>query len=679
MKRSLIFGLIAVLSAGLLLVACSDGSDSTGSSTVINGRLVDVAVASEESLASALLNPDYQIIGVIETFAYKTSNDLTIVTEIPVGKTVVLYTPIAVGTGGLEVKGEVIVDGSGELTAVATKRVLVSSGHIVVSNGKLTVDNVAAIYSSTPGSVIENPAFNTGGIRFENGTLNITAPVDNLGNIETLFNLVPRGELVLDEVLEAINPSVLAATIKTTATRRLSITEPVGHIGAGDPVEILTIPAGLRFTTADPLPELTSLTVLGNLTATEAKFAVVTDLTVAGSLTAAKGLYTKLTALTVSGYFAPPFGINGLTALTVDGPLGTFIAPSVGGAATGDTAGITLTVNAGGTAAIDAITNLKQGTIAGTLITTTNFTPLTPSAGSSAVSPLSATAGAIINGVPFTAETTEVTALADNAVTTGNFVVAASQILKIPANDAFTQATTLTIAAGATFTYYGQVILEADTGNLALVTGATGAKITGTGTITAGETVITGAWEAAGAEGTLTIESAATGATITPATGATGLTASAAGATIIQNGGTNGNALVIPASTEIKLAGTSATAKVGEIILKGHGTSPGSISLAATSSLISTGNTGTTEYLLATTGTTAISGVSDVLGIANVLGDGSKTKATTSTVISATVLPDGYLVLLKGDSSATVKGGALNNDGAISAETLIGGDANTEA
>jgi hypothetical protein len=676
MKRSLIFGLIAVVSAGLLFVACSDGSDSGGTSTVINGRLVDVAVSDEPGLLSALLNPDYQIIGVIDDIS-----PLTEALVIPKGKTVVLYAEVAAGQDLLfEVQGEVIVDGSGTLTATVddNKRVLVSSGHIVVSNGTLSVDNVAAIYSSTPGSVIENPAFNTGGIRFENGTLNITAAVDNLGNIETLFNLVPRGELVLATVTEKIHPSVLATTIKTTATRRLNITpNAVDNFDAGDPVETLTIPAGMSFITADPLPNLTSLTVLGNLTATKAKLALVTDLTVGGSLAAAEGLYTKLTALTVSGSFAPPLGINGLTALTVDGPLGNFTAPSVGGAATGDTAGITLTVNEGGTATIDAITNLKQGTIAGTLITTTNFTPLTPSAGSSAVSPLSATAGAIINGVPFTAPTTEVIALAANAVTTGNFVVAASQILKIPANDDFTQATTLTIAAGATFTYNGQVILEDGTGNLALVTGATGAKITGTGTITAGATVITGAWEAAGTDGTLTIESAETGATINPATGATGLTASAAGATIIQNGGTESNALVIPANTEIKLAGTSATAKVGEIILKGHGTHPGSISLAAASSLISTGNTGTTEYLLATTGTTAISGGTDVLGIANVLGDGSKTKATTSTVVAATVLPDGYLVLLKGDSGATVKGGALNNDGAISAETVIGGDVDT--
>jgi hypothetical protein len=684
MKRSLIFGLIAVLSAGLLLVACSDGSDSSGSSTVINGRLVDVALYTEESLASALLNPDYQIIGVIETFQYKTASVLSIVTEIPVGKTVVLYTPIAVGTGGLEVKGELIVDGSGELTAIAaTNRVLVSSGHIVVSNGTLSVDNVAAIYSSTPGSVIENPAFNTGGIRFENGTLNITAAVDNLGNIETLFNLVPRGELVLDEVLEAINPSVLAATIKTTATRRLSITEPVGHIGAGDPVETLTIPAGMSFNTADPLSNLTSLTVLGDLTATEAKLALVTDLTVAGRLDAVQGLYTKLTALTVSGSFAPPLGINGLTALTVDGPLGNFTAPSAGGAPTGDTAGLTLTVNAGGTADIDEITNLKQGTIAGTLIAE-SFTALVPQGGSATTSALSASAGAIINGVPFTAETTEVIELAADAVKTGNFAVAASQILKIPANDDFANLTILTIAAGSTFTYNGQVILEATKGKLVLAGGTTPAKIVGIGTIKAGLTTITGDWEAVGADGTVTIASAAAGATITAVT-ATELKASAAGATIIQNADT-GNAFVIGASTIINLGGTGdPAAELGVIILKNDtsadaNTKNGKLTIGTGSSII-------TANVASTASTTAVAlsqtGVSEVttnsfskIGVATLKGDGTTVLAkTTGTAPTATTGTAGKLVSLEGAESVSCSTATDNGpDGRISATTVTEAD-----
>jgi hypothetical protein len=375
--------------------------------------------------------------------------------------------------------------------------------------------------------------------------------------------LVPRGDLELKGVGENIHPSVLATTIKTTATRRLAITDPVGHIGAGDPVETLTIPAGMSFTTTDPLPELISLTVLGKLTANGAKLAQVTDLNVAGELVAASALYTGLTTLTVSGTFAPPQALSGLTALTVEGPLGNFSAPSVAGAGAGDDAGITLAVNEGGTATITGgIGNLKQGTIAGTL-TATGFTPLTPPGGASTTSPLSALAGAVINGVPFRAETTEVTKLGPtNAeVTTGNFAVAASQALSIPAG------TTLTIAAGSTFTYNGQVEIAA-TGKLVLATGATTPKIVGTGTITAGATVITGNWEGTGAaDGTLEILSADVGATITAATGATGLKATAAGATIIQNASIANSALSL-VTTTIDLAATTNTAKVGEILLK---------------------------------------------------------------------------------------------------------------
>jgi hypothetical protein len=60
LKKGLIFGLIAVLSAGLLFVACSQGTDGQSTSTVIGGRLVDIEVTSDADLAAALRNPEYQ-------------------------------------------------------------------------------------------------------------------------------------------------------------------------------------------------------------------------------------------------------------------------------------------------------------------------------------------------------------------------------------------------------------------------------------------------------------------------------------------------------------------------------------------------------------------------------------------------------------------------------------------
>jgi hypothetical protein len=405
MKRSLIFGLIAVLSAGLLFVGCGDSSDSGATSTVINGRLVDVAVTSETLLLGALNNPAYQIIGVIGT-GFTLSEDLLI----PKGKTVVLYAPVTVSTDPFEVQGELIVDGSGKLTADAgnSEWVLVSDGHIVVSNGILEVDDVAAVYTSVPGSTIKNPAFNTGGIRIENGTLSITDAVDNLGNIETLFKLVPRGDLVLKGVTEAIHPSVLATTIKTTATRRLTITDEVGHIGAGDPVEALTIPVGMSFSTADPLSQVTTLNVAGVFTASAATFTRLTSLTVSGTLSADYANYGDVISLVVDSVFnagTKPF--PKLETLTVNAG-GNFVTTGNIGATAADFAGTTIVVAANGAASVGNILKLNTSPISGSL-SATGFTVNTNAT-------LTAADGGTINGVTFPAATLAITSLGGTTV-----------------------------------------------------------------------------------------------------------------------------------------------------------------------------------------------------------------------------------------------------------------------
>jgi hypothetical protein len=416
MKRSLIFGLIAVLSAGLLFVACSDGSDSGGTSTVINGRLVDVAVTSETLLLDALDNIAYQIIGV-------TGAGFTLTEEllIPKGKTVVLYAPVVVHTTPFEVQGELIVDGSGKLTAEAgaDKYVLVSDGHIVVSNGTLEVDDVAAVYTSVPGSTIKNPAFNTGGIRIENGTLSITGDVDNLGNIETLFKLVPRGDLELQGVTEAIHPSVLATTIKTTATRRLSITDTVPVVTGGDPVEDLTIPVGMSFSTADPLSQVTSLTVAGVFTASDATFTRLTSLTVSGTLSATNANYGDVTSLVVdSGFDAGAKPFPKLETLTVNEGGDFATTGSIGNTGT-DFAGTTITVAAKGAASVGAILKLNTSAISGSL-SATGFTV-------NGTATLTAAEGGTLNGVTFPAATLAITALggttANPTITIDDFTV----------------------------------------------------------------------------------------------------------------------------------------------------------------------------------------------------------------------------------------------------------------
>jgi hypothetical protein len=288
--------------------------------------------------------------------------------------------------------------------------------------------------------------------------------------------------------------------------------------------------------------------------------------------------------------------------------------------------GITLTVDKGGTATINTITNLKPSVIAGTLISN-GFTALPDTSLDAPSTPLSAVAGAIINGITFTGETTNVTALTFAAgtpptysVTTEDFVVPVSTTLTIPAGG------TLIVAEESTLTYEGQLTLEAHAtagGKLVLTAGtvqANVAKIVGNGTITAGATDITGAWEpvAGAAAGTLTIQSApvaTTGAIIT-ATTATGLRASAIGAPITQKVA-SGSTLAIGLTTAIELAGTT-DEKIGEIRLRAASSNAAKLSLGIATGKIVGGATGSTN--IGGVATVTIGGKSAVLG-GMVVGD----------------------------------------------------------
>jgi hypothetical protein len=600
MKRSLIFGLIAVLSAGLLLVACSDGSDSGGGPSSYGGWLLDREIigGNEGEFLAALDNPLYKVIGVTTTKLTLTTNRV-----IPADKTVVLFAELDTATFVLEAQGTLVVEGSGVLTAKGGGKVRITDGYVEVTNGKIDVDSVVSIYLRD----IQNQAFGTSQVRFNGGTLNLDTTLASLDDIKTAFKWVPKGTVIIDAVTEKIKPSDLAK-IETTAVRRLTITDPVGFVTPGDLVEELTIPAGLTFETADPLPSLKSLTVLGDLTDDAATLANVEALTVAGEgvLEAEKATYAKLTELTVSSAFTAPTALGALTALTVEAGGAFTTTSSVGGAE-----GITLAVANGGAASIAHINGLKASVIEGALTSATGYGAF--DTGTSAVTPLSAVAGAVINGITFTGETTNITALSVteaplSSVTTENFVVPASKALTIAEN------TALIIAPTFTFTYDGQVIIEAD-GSLVLETGTTSAKIAGTGAITVGgNTVFNGAWEGVGAaNGTLSITGSANGAVILADTdaNATGLKASAAGATIIQNAVQN-NVLAIGAAdhaVKLDLAGTT-NGKVGELILRG-GAQPGKLSIPDTGSFISIGAGGTATKLAGLTGF-AIGGVSAV-------------------------------------------------------------------
>jgi hypothetical protein len=149
----------------------------------------------------------------------------------------------------------------------------------------------------------------------------------------------------------------------------------------------------------------------------------------------------------------------------------------------------------------------------------------------------------------------------------------------------------LTIKAAQTLANAGTVALASTGGSVKLTSGLLtgGAKITGTGKLTAGKTEITGDWQAVGthASGVTIAATSADAATITAASGE--VFTAGAGAKITQLTGANNN-LTIATATVIDLGGT--TSAVGSIVLKKDDTNPGKLSFGATGATVKTGNTG---------------------------------------------------------------------------------------
>jgi hypothetical protein len=440
---------------------------------------------------------------------------------------------------------------------------------------------------------------------------------------------VEHGQVTIGSLIAAVKPSELTKIQpQPTAVRRLTITTTIPLTTTGETETELIVPAGLTFTTADPLLSVTKLEVNGNLTATEAFLARITDLTVSGSLTAVKATYSKVTKLTVNSAFnIGSVSLPALEDLIVNNG-GAFITTgSIGTVASEN--GVGLEIAPKGSASVGAINSLRTSTIQGSL-TASAFTLYAPSPLPTPAPQLMVAAGGSINGITFPGVVV-VTVLSNvNSVTIDDFTLPEDQGFVIPATKS------LVIGAGKTFTYDGQVTIGAS-GNLVLATDTGSvAKIAGKGSITTGvaatgTTTIKGAWEAAGTgTGSLTILGAATGATITATASATGLKASTAGAAITQAAGT-GNSLSIGTSTAITLGGTN-TVPLGTIILKSAAANPAKLAFIATSSKVEVG---------AGTGGTAITGLTG-------LAIGGKTLVNGSLVAADFQNASGVLVLLGG-------------------------------
>jgi hypothetical protein len=316
MKKGLVFGLIAVLSAALLVTACDNGTSGTETQAAVtpDGVVVDRTVDSTTSLISALADNTVDVVAYILSSDVSSGNII-----IPAGKTVYLLNsttdPKSFGPAELEVRGTLIVSESTVLAAGANNRVyLGNSGSIQIqAGGELRTDVRLSVSDLTDTGTAVASAI--GKVRYAGGSvLTVTAePGLTVEEIGTLLGYLPASgaarsavgitgrtsTLTLTAPLTAVKPSDFAGVGEINAKRALTVTTQLPETR-----EALTIPAGLSLTTA-----------AGDL-------GVVTSLTVEGALSA--DTLPKLTSLTVSagGGFTASGAVGapeGLTTVAIAG------------------------------------------------------------------------------------------------------------------------------------------------------------------------------------------------------------------------------------------------------------------------------------------------------------------------------------------------------------------------
>jgi hypothetical protein len=210
-----------------------------------------------------------------------------------------------------------------------------------------------------------------------------------------------------------------------------------------------------------------------------------------------------------------------------------------------------------------------------------------------------------------------------------------------------TLAGTATVALGGTLNVTGTVAIDTG-GSLVLAAGPAthasdplGAKITGTGTgaINAAHTAITGAWQAVSTVTgttvtTVTIAATSLDVTTIAASATTAILTAGTGGTITQSAAAN-NSLTIGENTTINLKGEDVA--VGAIVLTKDANNPAKLTLATTTSAVTTARTGASALAAAATiGGKEFSGTG--VSILNVGGvTAGKFGGITATAANATV------------------------------------------
>jgi hypothetical protein len=258
------------------------------------------------------------------------------------------------------------------------------------------------------------------------------------------------------------------------------------------------------------------------------------------------------------------------------------------------------------------------------------------------------------------------------------------------ASDGITTDAKISTGKAATILKEQSLTLEAGTtldigvvANTLVLTGdaAGGAKLLGTGKVTAGAAEIVGGpgWQAFGGAGTITIAYAsAVTSSITASVAGTVFKALGSGATITQKAGADNN-LSIGVATVIELGGNEKAAG-GVIILKNSAetdvTKSGKLTLGDAATKITTGNTSTaqgTAVVVAGDYKTAASGTTiSAIGLPQLKGDGTNAKAIANITAVDSKVPSGNLISLEGGTGTITGGDATANgaDGSISSLTM---------
>jgi hypothetical protein len=364
MKKSLLFGLLAVLAAVFIFTACDNGTTSTekGDPYPVETPIeVDVIAANNGALKTLLEDQDYldKVIGIETNITLDNATLPTggTIATIPVGYTVYLIgaNTLSTDTGyGLKVAGKLLVGPGATLTVPEDDDsiVVADGGSIVVEPlGNITLYKATDINDGAkkPATVLGD----TSKVKVTGGTLTVDA-FTKLADLTKAFDSVESGDLIVTNLVP-VKPSDITS-LPITKDRKLTVGVSKPDLTATS----LHIPEGLALRAHGSLPLLTELDidgefeVIGNLPE-------LADLTINGTFNSS-GKFAKLETLTIEGESELSGDLSALKTLVVNGTLDTTDATLP----TALTAGVEVTVGVDGVLILDEVV-LNDSTIIGEL------------------------------------------------------------------------------------------------------------------------------------------------------------------------------------------------------------------------------------------------------------------------------------------------------------------------